>query len=762
MIQERQLLLCKTTGCRFRVVHRDESRTYLMPAEKKALGWPDHRNSVELERESEEGLWSVEKEGASVAPSGKSMAYAQSTYETFKDALDDKLALLSARGRSNLLRILKEANPKIRANTFYKIVRRWLVGGCVVPALAAAWVSNSSKLSTEGVREMDYESAKKSVQDRAERLTKMGYTPPAIKDHKKNGSTRKRAMPERPTRFAVDKSALRVFLFFFKKHGATKGSKLPTRYREMIDDVFSLASATGSLTPWPSWAVPTFRQFEEWYYRMTNFRERRVSRTGEKDWNLNGRSTLQQGISAAYAAGVVASIDATVWAIELVSDDEHARYIGSPIVFRARCRDYAPLLGIAVSLESASWMSAASCIANCNEDKVAFCASRGIQITREQWPIVGLPGSYEADCGETHNAKPNAFISITKTELTNLQAGRGDLKPGVEGDWNVLQVALCDMTPGAIIERYEEMTTHKWRMQARMTLKEFEKMLILEELKKMHTVRPGLRLPVEMTGAGVDTSPLSMWNWSVENRGGGLRAFDHDAVRLSLLTIDKGAVTSDGLLFKGLLYTADELEVTHAYERARASKRRTLNIAYDPRLVDNVYIVVGDPERPTSYVICALNTKRVDQAALAGRTFREVQLLRKQQERQNIDKTGTVAQEVSNWTAQQKAIKEKASARVEAARAKNGIAPNALEADRPAARRAEKDATSPSQALRPLVDAAAAAVPVSPQAPSATLGRTATILELPQRPKRASGLAARANSLKPESAGPIANQGGTQ
>jgi hypothetical protein len=762
MIQERQLLLCKTTGCRFRVVHRDESRTYLMPAEKKALGWPDHRNSVELERESEEGLWSVEKEGASVAPSGKSMAYAQSTYETFKDALDDKLALLSTRGRSNLLRILKEANPKIRANTFYKIVRRWLVGGCVVPALAAAWVSNSIKLSTEGVREMDYESAKKSVQDRAERLTKMGYTPPAIKDHKKNGSTRKRAMPERPTRFAVDKSALRVFLFFFKKHGATKGSKLPTRYREMIDDVFSLASATGSLTPWPSWAVPTFRQFEEWYYRMTNFRERRVSRTGEKDWNLNGRSTLQQGISAAYAAGVVASIDATVWAIELVSDDEHARYIGSPIVFRARCRDYAPLLGIAVSLESASWMSAASCIANCNEDKIAFCASRGIHITREQWPIVGLPGSYEADCGETHNAKPNAFISITKTELTNLQAGRGDLKPGVEGDWNVLQVALCDMTPGAIIERYEEMTTRKWRMQARMTLKEFEKMLILEELKKMHTVRPGLRLPVEMTGAGVDTSPLSMWNWSVENRGGGLRAFDHDAVRLSLLTIDKGAVTSDGLLFKGLLYTADELEVTHAYERARASKRRTLNIAYDPRLVDNVYIVVGDPERPTSYVICALNTKRVDQAALAGRTFREVQLLRKQQERQNIDKTGNVAQEVSNWTAQQRAIKENASARVEAARAKSGIAPNALEADRPAARRAEKEATSPSQALRPLVDAAAAAVPASPPTPAATPGRTATILELPQRPKRASGLAARANSLKPESAGPIANQGGTQ
>ena len=200
MIQERQLLLCKATGRKFRVVHRDQSRTYLMPAEHKAQGWPDHRNSVELEREAEEGLWSVEKEGTSVAPSTKSMEYAQSTYKTFKDALDDKLALLSPRGRSNLLSILKDANPTIRANTFYKVVRRWLVGGCVVPALAATWVSNSSKLSTESVREMDYETAKKSVRDRAERLMRMGYVPPVVKDHTKSGSLRKRAPSAAPAK----------------------------------------------------------------------------------------------------------------------------------------------------------------------------------------------------------------------------------------------------------------------------------------------------------------------------------------------------------------------------------------------------------------------------------------------------------------------------------------------------------------------------------------------------------------------------------
>lgn len=761
MIQERQLLVCVATGCAFRVSDRDSSRTCLMPADPKARGWPEYCNTKDLERDLDAGLWSIVKEGASTTPSPKSMAHANRTYETFKDALDDKLSLLTAHGRTRLLEALKESNPKIRSNTFYKVVRRWLAGGCVVAALAADWVSASTKLSTDGVKDMSFETAKKAVQERAEKLTRQGYVAPIIKDHTKSGSPRKRAMPERPTRFAVDKNALRVFLHFYKIHAATKGSKLPARYKDMIDEVFSIASATGSLTPWPDWATPTFRQFEEWYYRMTDFRQRQVTRKGEKDWNLNGRSTLQQGITAAYSAGVVGSIDATVWAIELVSDDEHANYIGPPIVFRARCRDYGMLLGIAVSLESASWMSAASCIANCNEDKVAFCASRDINITPEDWPSIGLPASYEADCGETHNAKPNAFISVTRTELTNLQAARGDLKPGVEGDWNVLQVALCDMTPGAIIARYEEMTMRKWRMQARMTLKQFEQMLILEELKKMHTIRPALRLPAEMTGAGVDTSPISMWNWSVENRGGGLRSFDHDAVRLSLLTIENGSITTDGLLFKGLLYTADELAVTHAYERARASRRRTLNVAYDPRLVDNVYIVVGDPEHPSSHVICALNTARVDQAGLAGRTFREARLLGKQQERQNTAKTVDTKPKISGWTAQQKAIRAAATERVEAARAESGTTPSALEAARAAARRAEREATSPSQALRPLVSAAAPAS-APPPAVSAPNSGGATILEMPQRPKRASGLAARANALRDETTDPAQTQGASK
>ena len=745
MTQVRQLLLCKPTAVVHRVVFIDESRTWLMPLGKGSEGaWPEAVSSAALAKDLRDAVYGPVKEGVTRALTKKADEHAEHVHAVYATALTDTFQLLHPRGRANALKALQKTNAKINAKSFYKVVRRWLSGGCVVTALAALWVSRKPKLSTDGVKQMNYQGSVSQVQAQSVKLMESGYEPPKRTDYtKKKKQPRKRSMCERPTKFEVDRNALRVFLHYYLKHKTTKGSKLPARHEEMLDEVFATPNPTGvGSTRWPDYAIPSFRQFEDWYYVMTTFRDRRISRSGESDWNLNGRSTLQQSVTEAYTAGVVGSIDATVWPVELVTDDEFARLIGPPVVFRVRDRDYGMLLGIGISLESASWMSAGSAIANCNEPKVQFCAAAGVTIDLEDWNIEGLPGIIEADCGETHNSKPNRFISITKTDLRNLQAGRGDLKAGVEGDWNVLQVALCEMTPSAIISQHEETTKAKWRMKARMTLREFKQMLIIQELKKMQTVRPHLKLPVEMTGAGVDTSAVSMWNWSVEHRGGGLRTFDHDAVRLSLLEIRKGSVTPDGVLFRGLLYTADELAVVHAYEQARATGRRTLDIAHDQRLTDNVYIVVGDPEHPTRYVVCSLNTKRVDQAGLAGKTFREVEQLRDVQKSQNGAKTRDTQPKMSKWTAQQKAITEAAIARVDKIRAESGVSHNALENDRATARNDAKNASSPADALRPIVDAAPPSALLPPQLPAAGVDQPS------QRPKRASGLAARASALQ--------------
>lgn len=739
LVQERDVLLCKVTNERFRVVHNGVAHIWLMPMDHWQSAWPFSISKKKLAEQLDESYAKC-GEDKQRPLSTKAVARAEVLYDRFKDALCDPMKLLTSRGRTELFEIVRTGDSKIREKLFYKIVRLWLVGGGLTSGLAPDWGANRPALTTDGVAAMSYAGAVVAVQRQSMRLRNEGYQPPPDKDHTATGKNRRRGMPISPTNYAVDKNTLRVFLHFTNQHIGKEGSQLKTIYSEMRKEVFSTATATGDFDQWPDFACPSFRQFDHWYRKLTDFRQRSVAKTGEADWNLNNRATPLQGVTPAYAAGAVGSIDATLWAVELVSDDEEAREIGCPIVFRVRCRDFGMPLGLSVTLENASWLTAASAIANCNEDKVKFCASLGIEILPEDWPVRGLPAAFEADCGETHNKKPNTFIALTQTDLRNIQMGRGDLKPGVESDWAVLHLRLSELAPGAIIARYEQKHRAKWRAQARMTLKQFTKMLVLAELKRMHEVRTSLDLPVAMTAAGVAASPISMWNWSLARRGGGLRSFDHDAVRLSLLLVEKGSVTEDGILFRGLLYLADELAVAHAYERARANRRRTLDIAFDDRLVDNVYIVHGDENRPSKYTVCSLNTARVDQSDFRGRTFREVQKIRRRQDATNLETTTSAKPKIDAWTKDQQQLAEEATARVDAIRLATPVSARALDAGRSAARAAERDATSPSQALRPLVD-------TKHQADSMASPTPANVVPILQRPKRPGGLAARAAAL---------------
>jgi hypothetical protein len=174
-----------------------------------------------------------------------------------------------------------------------------------------------------------------------------------------------------------------------------------------------------------------------------------------------------------------------------------------------------------------------------------------------------------------------------------------------------------------------------------------------------------------------------------------------DRCRLSLLDVDSGSITDHGLLFKGLLYESTELGLTYAYEKARAGRRKLLDIAFDPRLVDTVYIIQGNRERPDDYLPCQLNRDRVDQRRLAGRSFREVAvMLDLQTEAGRLHDIETRPLKAA-WTQTQRDIVIRASARVDAIRATSDVSDSALMKGRPAAREAERNATSPKMALVP-------------------------------------------------------------
>lgn len=706
-LQERMVIRERETGRLFRVLHVFPTHTWLMPIGER--GWPLSERTEDANAKFKSDAYTQEPMKDLSATTPGAAEYADDTYEVFKDYLADSIKLLTKEGRGELYRLMKVSNPTLSKSTFYKVVRRWLEGGSVAPALAATWVSKKQGIDTSNLEAISLDAAKKATVAQSLRLQEAGKPANPRPDHTKQGKKRKKRAPGQPTAFRVDRQTLRLFQHYYAILKSEPGTTLPGTYGRMRREVFATVSPVGDIALWPLWAVPSQTQFIDWYYVLTSHRTRRIRIRGSHHHELNERARPNQGVSAAYTAGAVASADATIWNVELVSDLPGAELIGPPVVFRIRCKDTGILLGIGVSLENASWMGMGTAIANCAEDKVTFCAKFGITISPDDWPVRGVPGAIEADCGETDNKKPYRFVRRTKCELRNLPPARPDLKPGVESDFNTLQVWLNESTPGAIIKAYEDKTLGQWRLAARMTLKAFIRHLLLEELKRMHTPRESLALPASMVADGVDSSPHSMYQWCVDNAAGGMRLFDEDDVKLSVMEVDNGSITAEGLVLKQLRYLAPELDAAQALEYARRHGRRTVKVAYDPRLVNHIYILQGDPENPTGYTSCELNRRRPDQRDLWGKTFREAERLGTRQTDNNYGKREAAEDRIANWTRLQQENTKAFDTIVSQAREEHGQSATSLLKGRRQARDKAKDASSPDFALR--VGSEAATVP---------------------------------------------------
>ena len=757
--KRREIYIQTSTQQCFRLIHRTADRVWLMPMEKGSKGWASGEDAPLFDEACGVGAYApLTSADTVVSPTATAQKHADKTFKRLEVGLSSIEKLLTEKGRAEVFSSLRQFDPKLSKSFFYKHVRRFLVGGCTPMGLVGQWERRKLPDTADILKEMDYNLAVRTVRSQCARLMSQSYVAPKITDHTaKKKTPRIRRQCRRPTRFRVDLPAKRVFLHYFRKYFSTPGMTLRQAWELMLNEVFSTQQPTGEMLQWADHLIPSFPQFESAFYALTDFNERARAAHGSRDFELNGRAKLGQQISAGFAAGLVGGIDATVWNVELVGEGDAAPLIGPPVVFRARCKDTGMLLGLSVSLESASWMSAATAIANCLEDKVLYCLRYGIVISVENWPARGLPSRFEADCGETHNHKPNIFIRRTGVELRNLTSGRGDLKGGTESDFFVVQTSLNGKTPGAIIKEYCDKNHTQWIVKARMTVRQFTALLILQELRRIREVRESRSLAAHAVEAGYDTSALGMWNYSVRYDGGGLSEFSEREVQQALLETGLASITESGVEFKGLLYKCDPLSLGRAFERARARNRTQVDVAFDQRLVDHIYMVIGDLEFPEGYVECALNVDRMDQRKYASRCFREVWQMMTRQTEVNDEQTRVSKAHDADLSAQQDKIIAEGIRRVEASRREHPISNNALVQGRAAAREEEKFRHSPTLALVPALPApglptASEVLRDQPSAGSASANVSNTPTVSPTKSSRRGGFAARAAAIAERSA----------
>lgn len=628
-------------------------------------------------------------------------------------ALKDE-RILTAEGRAQLWKEMKAADSRLSKATFYRCVRVFLEGGMVPASLNSRRSGRKVGVDRTALEDISLADAIATAQRKSIAAQEKGKPKPGQAWESKAGEVRKRAANRSPTHYVVnDRETLRLFLEYYNKKIRHR-RQLKTLYEEMRAEVFATKQPFGPALKWPTWSIPAFTTFAYYWRELIDYETRQVALHGRKKWDLSNRGKTGQSISHAFAAGRVGQLDATVWPIELVGEGDDAPLIGSPVVFRIRDKDTGQLLGLSVSLESASWYGAAAAIANCLEDKAAFCRRLGIEQLPLPWDIRGLPAEIHADLGETYNHKPMRFLRFTGLALSHMPGGRGDLKGGVESDFDGLQVSISEKTPGALLKECgPDLRLVKLRMGAQLTLNAFMRELVLAEQKKMHTPRRGLRLPDAMVTAGVPASPYAMFKWSERYGGGGLRRHDERLVRLSLLPVQNASINEDCLSVRGVRYECAPLTLVNAHAQARLKGRTTARVAYDPFLVNQVWLLEGSDEAPTAYVPAMLSTRWVAQRDWLGKTWREVLDLDNAAVLNNLESMANIEDGLDEIERLRARNRDESTARVKRARANFPASEAALMRQRDNARNEAKNEASPQSAIgRPLLPVEHPAAPV--------------------------------------------------
>lgn len=279
------------------------------------------------------------------------------------------------------------------------------------------------------------------------------------------------------------------------------------------------------------------------------------------------------------------------------------------------------------TLEEESYESIKTAFELATCDKVEYCKQHGITIEEHEWPFRHVPDAILTDRGPLRGKMGDHLAKAFGIEIQTTAPYRPDLKGFIERTNRTIRQGLLNSLPGASRGRRQPGEEDS-RLQTALTLKELNALLITATLYHNNfRRRRNYPLTPDMRRDGVQPYPIDLWRWGAKRRSGVMKRLPQDLVRQRLLPRASASMTEQGLYF-GKLYYGCKATFFHAM-RFRAKHRGTqvVEIAYDPRLVDIVYLI-RDSGR--EFVLCEV---KGGSDRFKGRTWAEVKALLKEERR---------------------------------------------------------------------------------------------------------------------------------
>ncbi|MCI0766430.1 Mu transposase C-terminal domain-containing protein [Bacillus sp. TL12] len=395
----------------------------------------------------------------------------------------------------------------------------------------------------------------------------------------------------------VDEETKKIFRVALEKYYLTsKQNKMTDAYKYMIKEFYAkdiyYENGVERIILEDEDMIPSIRQFRYWYQKEYNAPEVLKARKGEKRFNKDHRAVLSTSLSEVFGPGSRYQVDATIADVYLVSEVNRNWIIGRPVVYLVMDVFSRMAVGMYVGLEGPSWAGAMMALTNVVANKKAYCAEYEIEINEDDWPCCHLPEILLADKGELEGYNVERLVKAFNLHVENAASYRADWKGIVEKQFDLIQKKVKPMLPGYIDVDFQERGAKDYRLDAKLTLREFTQILIKQILQynTKHYLKSYVR-DKDLVADDVQAIPLKLWNWGIQNRTGKLRVFPEELVKLQLLPRGIATVNHKGIQFKGISYSCDKALKDVWFENARMRGSWKVELAYDPRNMSHVYVV---------------------------------------------------------------------------------------------------------------------------------------------------------------------------
>lgn len=493
--------------------------------------------------------------------------------ELFLPLLEKHSHIYYKGSRNKLIKDFIKTHPNFEKSIYRKFKEFW-VGGCN----GNAWISDYKKCGAPG--EIREPGSKKRG-----RKKKNKKAPKGINIGKKE-------------RWLIKQGAIKY-----------KGRLLDEAYNQTIKDNYGVKKKGETIVNWA--IVPSYDQFIHWRKKLLSASSILINEIGEKEYNLNERPKRNTANKHVFGIGSCYQIDATLDNVHLVSSVGRVLSIGKPTLYIVRDVYSRMIVGFYLTTQPASGIVARLALENTALDKVEFCKRYGINITRSQWPAMHLPKELFADNAELVSEKTSSIIKRFGVTIRNSRTGRGDDKSIVEHGFFLLQNRMKGSLKnnGGIGRKFGKRGSKDTRKDSRITLRDYTRMIIeaIIEYNNSHPIK-GYPFTEGMQRAGFTKAiPIKLWEFAKTKGLVCFSKYNHKTLWRGLMPIESCSVSDTGIKFMGNWWAPIDKEIDNFVHQHYLSRQGKLNVAYDPRFNNEVYLVhkekfhnlkmTGDPAR---------------------------------------------------------------------------------------------------------------------------------------------------------------------